>query len=301
MPKAAFPAASFILMRFRSLSDPDSLREFAKNLREGIYISTRDGRLLDCNVAFLRLAGVSCITELGEFGAANLFVDINQRVEWMRLLDRDGSVHEFEIVLRRADGETRTVVDTSYLIRDPDTGDELVHGILFDITVRKALEASLYDASRRDALTGVLNRRHLTLVEEKFDVDPSLECGAIFVDVDNFKCYNDQWGHHEGDEVLRRMAFFLARQVRGEESVVRLGGDEFVILLEGADEEHTRQVAERLRVEALDRAPVPFSLGHASRHHGESVQRLLDRADQALMAVRVVRRRTDPRQRIVIA
>jgi diguanylate cyclase (GGDEF)-like protein/PAS domain S-box-containing protein len=291
-----------ILMRFRSLSDPDSLREFAKNLREGIYISTRDGRLLDCNAAFLRVAGVSSIAELGEFGAANLFVDINQRLEWMRILDRDGSVHEFEMVLRRANGETRTALDTSYLIRDPDTNAEFIHGILIDITARKALEASLYEASRRDALTGALNRRHLSEVEEAFDADPALHYGCIFVDVDNFKSYNDEWGHHEGDEVLRRMAFFLGRYVRAEESVVRIGGDEFVILLAGADEEHTRQVAERLRVEALDRAPVPFSLGYASRHHGETVQRLLDRADQALMAVRVVRRRTDPRQqRIVIA
>jgi len=287
-------------MRFRSLSDPDSLREFAKNLREGIYISTRDGRLLDCNAAFLRVAGVTAISDLGEFGAANLFVDINQRVEWMRLLDRDGSIHEFEMVLRRAGGETRTVLDTSYLIRDPDTGDELIHGILIDITARKALEASLYDASRRDALTGALNRRHLSVVEEAFERDASLKYGAIFVDVDNFKCYNDQWGHHEGDEVLRRMAFFLARYSR-DESVIRLGGDEFAILLAAADEDQTRHIAERLRVEALDRAPVPFSLGYASRHHGESVQRLLDRADQALMAVRVVRRRTDPRQRVVIA
>src|SRR3954463_4461227 len=161
-------------MRFRTLSDPDSLREFTKNLREGIYISTRDGRLLDCNAAFLCVAGVSSIAELGELGAVNLFVDISQRVEWMRLLDRDGSVREFEMVLRRASGETRTVLDTSYLIRDPDTNDEFVHGILIDITGRKALEASLYEASRRDALTGSLNRRHLGVIEDLFDRNPML-------------------------------------------------------------------------------------------------------------------------------
>jgi len=287
-------------MRFRSLSDPDSLREFTKNLREGIYISTRDGRLLDCNAAFLRVAGVSSIADLGEFGAVNLFVDIRQRVEWMRLLDRDGSVREFEMLLRRADGETRTVLDTSYLIRDPDTNDEFVHGILIDITSRKALEASLYEASRRDALTGALNRRHLSVIEDAFDRNPALHYGCIFVDVDNFKSYNDQWGHHEGDEVLRRMAHFLSRYVRADESVVRIGGDEFVVLLADSDEQHTRHIAERLRVEALDRAPVPFSLGYASRHPGETVQRLLDRADQALMAVRVMRRRTDPRAHRVI-
>lgn len=287
-------------MRFRSLSDPDSLREFAKNLREGIYISTRDGRLLDCNAAFLSVAGIDSPADLGEFGAAELFVDLTQRTEFLRLLDRDGSVHEFEFTLRRPDGEVRTVLDTAYLIHDPDTKEDFVHGILIDITARKALETSLMDASRRDALTGALNRRYLTDLELAFDRDPSVACGCIFVDIDNFKSYNDEWGHHEGDEVLRRMARFLMRSVRAEEAVLRVGGDEFVILMEGADEDQTRQVAERLRAEALDRAPVPFSLGWAARRQGETVQRMLDRADQALMAVRVVRRRTDPRQHRVV-
>jgi diguanylate cyclase (GGDEF)-like protein/PAS domain S-box-containing protein len=283
-------------MRFRSLSDPESLREFAKNLREGIYISTREGRLLDCNAAFLSVVGIDSLADLGEFGAAELFVDLSQRAEFFRVLDRDGSVHEFEFTLRCANGELRTVLDTAYLIHDPDTNEDFVHGILIDITARKALETSLIDASRRDALTGALNRRHLTDLELQFDRDPLLACGCIFVDIDNFKVYNDEWGHHEGDEVLRRMARFLMRSVRAEEAVLRVGGDEFVILMAGADEDQTRQVAERLRTEALDRAPVPFSLGWAARRQGESVQRMLDRADQALMAVRVVRRRTDPRQ-----
>jgi PAS domain-containing protein len=67
-PKPASPPANAPVQgttRFRSLSDPESLREFAKNLREGIYITSRDGRLLDANQAFLDLFGVSCIAELG--------------------------------------------------------------------------------------------------------------------------------------------------------------------------------------------------------------------------------------------
>jgi PAS domain S-box-containing protein len=91
--------------RFRSLSDPESLREFAKNLREGIYISTRDGRMLDANRAFLETFGVERLSDLGEFGASNLFVDPTRRTAQMELLDRDGSVREFEIEMRRPDGD----------------------------------------------------------------------------------------------------------------------------------------------------------------------------------------------------
>ncbi len=295
-PKTVFPAPDQSTMRFRSLSDPESLREFARNLREGIYITTRDGRLLDCNAAFLEVAGVGSLGQLGEYGAANLFADINRRVEEMRLLDRHGSVREFEIALRRPDGTVRTVLDTCYVIRDPDTGDEFIHGIIVDITARKDLEASLLEASRHDALTGALNRRYLVEVEARFALDPLLAYGCIFVDIDSFKFYNDRYGHVAGDDVLKRMTRFLMRHVRAEEAVLRVGGDEFVVLLEGADAEQTKLVADRLRNEALERAPVPFSLGYASREPGETVQELLDRADRGLMVVRVIKRNTDPRQ-----
>jgi diguanylate cyclase (GGDEF)-like protein/PAS domain S-box-containing protein len=295
-PKSASPTATPILTRFRSLSDPESLRDFVKNLREGIYITTRDGRVLDCNRAFLEMLGVDSIRELGEFGAANLFADIGQRIEEMRLLERDGSVREFEIDLRRPDGETRAVLDTCHLVRDPATGEAFIHGVLFDITARKQLEASLLEASTHDPLTGALNRRRLSTVEEEFARDPAIRCGCIFVDIDNFKIYNDRYGHAEGDDVLKRMARFLMRYVRAEEPVMRVGGDEFVVLMHDADLEQTKRVADRLRNEALERAPVPFSLGYAAREPGETAQRLLDRADRGLMAVRVLKRSTDPRQ-----
>jgi diguanylate cyclase (GGDEF)-like protein/PAS domain S-box-containing protein len=286
--------------RFRSLSDPESLREFARNIREGIYITTRDGEVLDANQAFLEIAGVASLTELAHGGAIALYADPERRKEQVRLLEADGSVREFEIAIRRPDGQTRTVLDSCNLVRDPDTGDAFIHGILIDISARKALEASLLEMSTHDALTGALNRRCLAGIDAELTRDPSARCGCVFVDVDNFKQYNDQWGHREGDEVLRRMARFLMRYVRAEEAVVRIGGDEFVILLHGRDADSTKLVADRLRIEALERAPVPFSLGWVTREPGESLMQIIDRADRALMAVRVIKRQTDPRQQSAI-
>ena len=287
-------------IRFRSLSDQESLREFAKNLREGIYITARDGRILDANQAFVEMLGVSTLDDLSERNVANLFIHPTRRVELMALLDRDGSVREFEIALRRPDGMTLTVLDTCYLISDDQTGEDFIHGILVDITARKHLEAKLLEMSTHDALTGALNRRYLMDLEELFARDADVGCGCIFVDIDHFKLYNDRWGHHEGDEVLKRMARFLMRYVRTEEAVLRVGGDEFVVLLNNADADQTRLVADRLRAEALEHAPVPFSLGWAAREGGESLQTVLDRADSGMMAVRVDKRKTDPRQQRVL-
>jgi len=286
--------------RFRSLSDPESLREFAKNIREGIYITTRDGEILDANQAFLEIVGVESLADLGKGGAVALYAEPERRDEQVRLLETDGSVREFEIAIRRPDGQTRTVLDSCNLVRDPDTNEAFIHGILIDITGRKALEASLLEMSTHDALTGALNRRCLAEVDVELARDPSAKCGCVFVDVDQFKQYNDQWGHREGDEVLRRMARFLMRYVRAEECVVRIGGDEFVVLLRGQDADSTKLVADRLRIEALERAPVPFSLGWATRETGESLMQIIDRADRSLMAVRVIRRHTDARQRAAI-
>jgi diguanylate cyclase (GGDEF)-like protein/PAS domain S-box-containing protein len=281
--------------RYRSLSDPDSLREFANKLREGIYIVRRDGGILDANPAFLTIFGATALGDFDGLTARDLFIDPARRAEEILLLDRDGSVREFELTLRRLDGEPRTVLDTCYTITDPETGEEFIHGIIVDITSRKQLEARLRDMSTHDPLTGALNRRYLAELEERFVREPDFRCGCIYVDIDHFKRYNDASGHQAGDDVLKHMTRFLMRKTRADEAVLRVGGDEFVVILHNADATETKLVADRLRAEGAQHAPVPFSLGWAVREPVESVQRLLDRADKGMLAVRVSKRQSDPR------
>jgi diguanylate cyclase (GGDEF)-like protein/PAS domain S-box-containing protein len=283
--------------RYRSLTDPESLREFARNLGEGIYITTPDGRILDANPAFLEMFGVRSLADFAGMSAYDLFVDPKLRELELRLLDRDGRVREFEFQIKRPDGEVRWVLDTSYVVSDPETKERFCHGVLVDITARKRLEAELIEMSTHDALTGCLNRRYLDQINDDFRADPAARWGCIFVDIDHFKRYNDEHGHQAGDRVLVRMARFLMRHVRAEEAVVRVGGDEFVIILIGADINRTRRVSERLKSSALKSAPVPFSLGWASREAGEPLVRLLDRADRSLLNVRVEQRLDEQRLR----
>jgi diguanylate cyclase (GGDEF)-like protein/PAS domain S-box-containing protein len=275
---------------FRSLSDPKTLSELALRLKEGIYITTLDGEIIDANPAFLEMFGVESLEELKGSRTGD-FVRPEVRAREMAQLERDGSVRDVEFQLTRRDGEVRTVVDSAFLSIDPQTGDKYCHGILVDITQRKELQTQLLELSIRDPLTGCYNRRYLNTVTRQCEAQPKSEWGCIYLDIDHFKQYNDTNGHAEGDSVLVKMARFLMRHVRAEESVVRVGGDEFLVVLCDSDEEQTNYVAARLRTAAPTSAPVPFSMGWAARRDDESFEDTMIRADQRLLEVRVDERR----------
>lgn len=276
-------------VRYASLDDAESLRALVRNLREGIYITNDRGEILDANPAFLEMLGVTQLSDLASYGLSDMVVDPARRMLELELLDRDGAVREFELQILRPDGAIRTVLDTTYMCRDPETDDLFYHGILVDISSRKEQENVLREQSVRDPLTGCYNRRYLADVDHRL-AGPDAIWSCIFIDIDHFKQYNDVHGHQMGDHTLIRMSRFLMRQVRAEEAVVRIGGDEFLIVLEGAAEAHADMVSRRLQKAALRTAPVPFSLGCASRKPGESFQQTMHRADQNLMAVRVIER-----------
>jgi diguanylate cyclase (GGDEF)-like protein/PAS domain S-box-containing protein len=276
--------------RFRSLSDANTLSELALRLKEGIYITTLDGDIIDANPAFLEMFGVESLDELKGFRTSD-FVKPEVRAREMALLERDGSVRDIEFQVTRRDGEVRTVVDSAFLSIDPKTGDKYCHGILVDITQRKELQTQLLELSIRDPLTGCYNRRYLNTVTRQCEAQPKGEWGCIYLDIDHFKQYNDTNGHSEGDSVLVKMARFLMRHVRAEEAVVRVGGDEFLVVLCDSDGDQTDHVAARLRTAAATSAPVPFSMGWAARRNGESFEGTMVRADQKLLEVRVDERR----------
>jgi diguanylate cyclase (GGDEF)-like protein/PAS domain S-box-containing protein len=273
--------------RYRSLADAESLRSFVVNLREAIYITNGRGEILDGNPAFFALIGVRSLDDVQNYGANELVLDPARRLAQLELIERQGWSRDFELQIVRPDGGLLTVLDTSYAVEDKDSGEILYHGMLVDITGRKKMEEELRQQSMRDPLTGCFNRRYLSEMDE--ELSPSDGAwGTLFIDIDHFKTYNDTHGHAMGDNTLIRMSRFLMRQVRAEEPVIRVGGDEFVILLRGASEAQTMMVAQRMQSAALRTAPVPFSLGWASRQPSENLMSTMHRADQNLLAVRVI-------------
>jgi diguanylate cyclase (GGDEF)-like protein/PAS domain S-box-containing protein len=273
-------------MAFRYLDEPATLRLLVRNLPVGVYVTSESGEILDANPAVLALVGVGTLEELRRISAEDLVVGGRAaRARQRELLDATGHLSEHELRMRRPDGAVRTVIDSCYRVRDPDGGEVLYHGVLVDITERKLFEQQLKEMTGRDALTGCFNRRYLAELEARLTADDA-SWGAIVVDVDHFKSYNDENGHQAGDEVLVNVAHFLLRETRARDAVVRLGGDEFLVLLVGEQADSTAAIAARLREPEHIPSPVPISLGFAVRRPGETLERTIQRADKRLFEVR---------------
>lgn len=152
-----------------------------------------------------------------------------------------------------------------------------------------------------DPLTGVNNRRFL---EQRIDeeVDRSLRSrqllSCLFLDIDYFKCINDNFGHQAGDHVLARVASTIKKQLRSNDVLSRFGGEEFVALLSETDENIAGDVAERIRSSVArlgiefneQRIPVTISIGAATfdpkipnkKSVSEKSAQLIHAADAAL-------------------
>ena len=271
------------------LEDPVALAEFVRNIQEGVYVTTTDGRILDANPAFLSMFGVGSLAELDEYTAEQLLVQPQRRREERAVLAAESSVREFEFDIRRPDGQVRTVLDTAYQMTDKATGEVVYHGILVDITDRKELERQLFQAALRDPLTGCYNRRFLMAREVELKRGRR-RWGVVIADIDRFKDYNDLHGHETGDRVLVRVARFLTGEARPDDAVVRIGGDEFLILLTGATAHSADTVAKRLRATGRERVPVGLSYGWAIREGGEDLDDTIRRADKGLLRRRALER-----------
>jgi diguanylate cyclase len=169
------------------------------------------------------------------------------------------------------------------------------------------LEIARVDA-RSDALTGLANRKACCdYLDAQIDRAMSEErpMSLIFLDIDHFKKFNDNYGHRMGDEVLRLVAQSLERFFHGRGFVSRWGGEEFVIVMPGHEAEEATQFAERFRQHIGTRTvrarqsgreigKVTLSLGVAGLDREDSAQNLIDRADQALYDAKA-----DGRDRVV--
>jgi diguanylate cyclase (GGDEF)-like protein len=161
-----------------------------------------------------------------------------------------------------------------------------------DAELRRA-QARLEQLSRTDELTGLLNRRAFTQELERrlAHLTRHRHRGALlYLDLDNFKPVNDRFGHQRGDAVLRGFAEILVSSSRVGDTAARIGGDEFILWLEEVDADGAmtkaaaliRDVAGLNARYGAEGLPLGVSIGAALSVHGDTVESLLARADQAM-------------------
>jgi two-component system, cell cycle response regulator len=193
---------------------------------------------------------------------------------------------------------------------DPATDPREVALRLRRVLARKRaadhLRASVRDGLRlavTDPLTGLHNRRYavsrLTAIAGAAQADGST-IAVMIVDLDRFKRVNDEWGHAAGDAVLVQVAQRLASAMRPGDLLARIGGEEFLVALPGTGLIDARHIAERLLM-AVQEQPITLPQGRhlhitasiglalsevAEFRQNETVQAVLDRADQALLVAK---------------
>ncbi len=146
--------------------------------------------------------------------------------------------------------EEETAFNAEFLLTDPDAaqwvslrvkfeynGDNWVGGgTLSDITERKEAEAQTLFFARHDYLTGIFNRMYL--IQLSADVigaarESGSDFATLYIDLDNFKKINDNYGHDYGDEALKLVVKTIQEMLPPDAILARVGGDEFVVLLPG--------------------------------------------------------------------
>lgn len=109
----------------------------------------------------------------------------------------------------------------------------------------------------------------------------------LFIDIDNFKSINDTQGHDKGDNVLKRVASEIEKNVRGSDFVGRWGGEEIVVALLGANEEEAKVISEKIREEVEKETGQTISIGVCELEDDiHTFDELVKRADTAMYSAK---------------
>ena len=140
---------------------------------------------------------------------------------------------EMEYRLKRHDGLWRWINDRGVPTFDAEHRFTGYIGSCMDVT-EKVEGRKLIDLAHYDTLTSVFNRNYLEILidfESQKSQKELYPLSVILIDVDNFKYFNDQYGHDFGDKVLSSVAALMSGKLRESDYIGRFGGDEFLILL----------------------------------------------------------------------
>jgi diguanylate cyclase (GGDEF)-like protein len=201
-----------------------------------------------------RTFALGSTTVIGRDATADVVID-DEAVS--RFHARITRLPDATFLLEDLDSTNGTFVDAEPIARWPLSSGARVHlgphvALRFATTdeTEDTMQRRLYEASTRDALTGVLNRTALMeriAAEVAFTRRSGASMWLLMLDVDRFKVVNDTHGHLVGDQLLCAIARRAASVVRVEDVFARYGGDEFVVLSRAADLAEARALADRLR------------------------------------------------------
>jgi diguanylate cyclase (GGDEF)-like protein/PAS domain S-box-containing protein len=295
--------------KLRELAASDArFRAFLDSSPVSAFIKDEDGRMIYCNRALAERFGATPEEWIGktDFETWPLEIAEEFRSSDRQALEANQEIH-FEDRTRGLDGRMVSWDVHKYPFVDAD-GRRSVACMALDVTraweaqqevqrIQQELQMAnerLQMLSLTDALTGLMNRRALEDCLENECARSSRSAAPLslfMLDIDDFKGFNDTFGHVCGDEVLRLVAVLMQRWTRRGDLVARYGGEEFLVILPATDEKPAFAIAERLRQAIADaewkHRRVTVSVGVATwNEHMPTATEFLHEVDQALYAAK---------------
>ncbi len=262
---------------------------------EGIILMDSTGHLININSAFSSITGYKLSDVAGQKlealdpnkKNADIYTKMWQKVAKHR--HWQGELWNY-----KKNGETYVQLLTVSSIFD-DYGELINYvGLFSDITQRKQQQKELERMAHYDVLTGLPNRSLFTDRFNRAIADSKRaekQLAVCFIDLDNFKPVNDNFGHGVGDLLLIEVAKRISEVVREQDTVSRQGGDEFVVLLKDiAPSQQYKQVIERIHYSLAE----PYIIDNIEHNiaassgisiypsDGDDIDTLLRHADQAM-------------------
>jgi len=288
------------LVRRLQLSEKQ-FRGLLESAPDAMLVTDLDGHITWVNSRTERLFGYSQSELIGQ--AVEILVPESARE--MHVRKRAGYARQphyrevgtpLELYGRRKDGSVFPA-EIGLSPQDTEVGVRVISTVR-DISERKQAEETIRELSLTDELTGLRNRRgFFTLAEHQLSVAHRLGHRAVlyYADLDGLKRINDEFGHAEGDQAIADAAAILRDTFRESDIIARLGGDEFIVLtLDSSTSDPTSSLArlEQNLAEHNRTAGRPFQLAmsvgvaHSAPESGESLSRLLMRADAEMYRVK---------------
>ena len=226
--------------------------------------------------------------------------DADKYKDDLAALEKGKDFERNEYRIKNIYGDFIWVLMRTATIKNKEDKPVKVVGVMVDIDRAKKSEEQLTERASFDALTELYNRE---TIEQKINAEISLsemrksEMAVLFIDVDDFKHYNDNYSHATGDQVLKFVGKTIREAVADEVGFAgRFGGDEFVALVRNAETNNPAAIAQKL-IDTLaagfdadigERLTVSVSIGIAviKDDYNTRVEYLIGKADDAMYSVK---------------
>jgi diguanylate cyclase (GGDEF)-like protein/PAS domain S-box-containing protein len=261
------------------------------NLYDGVYFVDQNGLITFWNKGAERISGYAASDVVGRPCSDSILVHVDKNgsylcsevcsVAGMACDDRERAS---EVFILHKDGHRVPVMTRVAPIRD--SGGQIIGGveIFTDMSATSAALERLADVEKLafiDSLTGLANRRfaEITLKARLEELQRyGWNFSVVFIDIDNFKDVNDQYGHGVGDEVLKTVAKTLQNSVRTFDVVSRWGGEEYVAIIANVDAEKLVSMSNRCRALVQQSVAAVSPVVHVTISLGATIARLDDTA-----------------------